>query len=475
MRRVATSTQQVRAATDRRAALSNLARRGAKLTVVKVEVALGPRAREAARTLPAPAQRVLRKGRATLSGSSPAGAGGRFGERPPAPAATPRGPAPRQWRRGYEELVSSVLPIAARWLVASPGSPGQVTKVGDRRGTGFPRTRGGRPLVNDVAHVAHLDALRFEGFEFFVVPEGSRPWFRQQAELRDHVTEQYALVADQADAGAVFDLTPPATRSRERQRSLRGEVAEVAASLPEAPAVLDWTDGGIAKELPGFTTFRPPASVALPYLDESVDIVVYDTSRDAREAMRVASHAAIGIDVDSSGHVAIANVEVRGHAVATETARVVVWSDDPDHDERWRQSLTDRVDAAGATLRLGPIDREGVAAVGDADVVVVVEPYVLPLPMTIERAATIAAADPGAVIAGKVLRGDGHLEAAGGTVFFDRSVALIAHGSADVSAPWHEYVRPVCFAAGIVASTGAMWKTTAPPPHLSGRAFVLLC
>jgi hypothetical protein len=71
-----------------------------------------------------------------------------------------------------------------------------------------------------------------------------------------------------------------------------------------------------------------------------------------------------------------------------------------------------------------------------------------------------------------VLRADGHLEAAGGTVFFDRSVALIAGSSADVRAPWHDYVRPVCWAPGLVAAPATLWADVPGPPALEGRAYL---
>jgi hypothetical protein len=104
--------------------------------------------------------------------------------------------------------------------------------------------------------------------------------------------------------------------------------------------------------------------------------------------------------------------------------------------------------------------------------VVAVEPHVLPLPGAIRAAAAAAAADPEVAVAGKVLRADGRLESAGGTVFFDRSVALIGESSPDVRAPWHDYVRPVCWAPGLVAATPSLWAGAPGPPALDGRAYL---
>ena len=102
----------------------------------------------------------------------------------------------------------------------------------------------------------------------------------------------------------------------------------------------------------------------------------------------------------------------------------------------------------------------------------VVEPHVLPLPDAIEAAAALALARPDAAVTGKVVQADGRLESAGGTVFFDRSVALIASSSYDVRAPWHEFVRPVCWAAGLVAASRALWEAVPGPEALTGRAFL---
>jgi hypothetical protein len=150
---------------------------------------------------------------------------------------------------------------------------------------------------------------------------------------------------------------------------------------------------------------------------------------------------------------------------------VLVWSSD-EGDRRWEEALADRVTAAGARLQLAPLSATGLAAAGDHLVVVVVEPHVLPLPGAIEAAAALALAHPGEAATGKVLRADGCLESAGGIVFFDRSVALIAEGSSDVRAPWHEYARPVCWSPGLMAASASLLAAVPAPPDVTGRAFL---
>jgi hypothetical protein len=151
---------------------------------------------------------------------------------------------------------------------------------------------------------------------------------------------------------------------------------------------------------------------------------------------------------------------------------VLVWSTAVGAEATWRTHLAARVAEAGADLRLADIDGEGLGAVTGYDVVVVVEPGVLPLPGAIEAAALLAAARPASAVAGKILTAEGRIEAAGGTVFFDRSVALIAEASPDVRAPWHDYVRPVCWAPGLVAAAASLWTGVTGPAVLTGRAFL---
>jgi hypothetical protein len=188
-----------------------------------------------------------------------------------------------------------------------------------------------------------------------------------------------------------------------------------------------------------------------------------------------------GIEIRSVESAAVQNTTpesastARGPAApAVANLRVLVWSSAGDGDDTWRRHLAERATAAGADLRIDEIDAAGLGdpTIEGHDVVVVVEPGVLPLPGAIETAAALAATRPGSAIAAKVLRSDGRLEAAGGMVFFDRSVALIAEASPDVRAPWHDFVRPVCWAPGLVAAASTLWASVPGPGVHTGRAFL---
>lgn len=383
------------------------------------------------------------------------------------PAATvPKGPPFRTWKHQYTELVQLTIPGDAAWLVAAPGSPPGV-RIADRpRSTRFPDTPRGVPMADDLAHIAHLEALRCEGNRFLVVPEGSRRWFRRQGELRRHVLNTYGCLADERGAGIVFDLRAAASH----KTTLDDAVQRLTGAAGQDPAVLDWTDLSIARELAGITTFKPPAGPRLPYLDDSIEIVVRDEQRDQDEARRVATRGVVTVEANSKS-IEVLTVEDLGPPGEATIPHVLVRSTSRETGDEWSRALAARVAEAGAHLELGPIDGSGSGETEGYDVVMVVEPDVLPLPGAITAAAALALAQPDRAITGKVIRADGRLDSAGGTVFFDRSVALIAEGSADVRGPWHDYVRPVCWAPGFVAMSTGLWAAVdaakgAPPRTL---------
>ena len=64
-------------------------------------------------------------------------------------------------------------------------------------------------------------------------------------------------------------------------------------------------------------------------------------------------------------------------------------------------------------------------------------------------------------VAVKLFDADGSFEAAGGAAFDDGSVEGIAGGAA-AAAPWHEYVRPVAAAVGLVVLRSAAARQSAP-------------
>jgi hypothetical protein len=199
-------------------------------------------------------------------------------------------------------------------------------------------------------------------------------------------------------------------------------------------------------------------------------VVVVDTEHDLSEARRVAS---VGVIVVAARGTSIDVRAVEGGGEEPAAApRTLVWSSSSNPNDGWRGALEARATAAGVDVWFASIEAASLPAGKDYDVIVAVEEGVLPLPGSIEAAARAAICRPDTAIAGKVLRGDGRLEAAGGSVFFDRSLALIAGSTTEVRAPWHEYARPVCWAPGIIAAPAALWASIPGPDKLTGRAFI---
>jgi hypothetical protein len=441
-----------------------VARRG-RAAYRSVATEPGSAARAMVTRLPDPAQQLTRRAWSMTAGIRHRAAR-RVSDPDPRPAPTPKGPPPRMWKDAYQRMARTAWAEASAWLVATPGSPGDVRDARSPRATPFPDTRR-RPFADDLAHIARLEAQRYAGHRHLVVPEGSRAWLRQQADLRDHVVRTYRTVVDEPGAGTVFDLARPVGSE---PASLRAAIDEIAAGGPRTPAVLDCTQLDLRAELPDLAVFSPPHGDRLPYLDHTVDVVVVEHHRPVGDAARVAGLGVITVSAGSTG-VRVRSVSERSDPATPATPRVLVWAS-PHPDERWEPALAERVEQAGARLLLAPLGREALGELGNHDVVVALEAHVLPLPGTIRAAAAVAIADPASAVAGKVLRSDGLLESAGGTVFFDRSVALIAGSSPHVRAPWHDYVRPVCWAPGLVAAAASLWDRVPGPPAVEGGAYI---
>jgi len=414
--------------------------------------------RRVAGQLPAPAKTKIK----TLMGRTPArGKAAPKARRKAAPAPRPRerddgraaevpkGPASFKWQKGYERLVAEMIPSGASWAVVTPGCKAGVGSVAGRTAESFPSGDGEAPAADSVALIAILEAMRLRGVEHLVLPEGARAWYQSHPELRDHLCRSHRVVVDRPGAGAVFDLT---AASVDPQGALT-VVKDLSMGRAAPPAVLDWTDLDISDDLPGFTTFAPAAgamsaTAKLPYLDDSIEIVVTTGNHDVGEAIRVASIAVlvcarVGLELITERVEMVDDADQPGRGVA-----VIATAGTAEVDALVRS----RIEELGATAYFG----EAPESV-DAEVVMVLEPGVVPLPGTIAAAAAAVRRSPMAVSVAKVLDDHGRIESAGGTVFADGSVARVGEGTLDVRAPWHEFTRPVCWGGGIVAATAEVW------------------
>jgi antitoxin (DNA-binding transcriptional repressor) of toxin-antitoxin stability system len=340
-------------------------------------------------------------------------------------------------RNACAELLERHVPAGERVMLAWQGDPAMLG-VGGRPIMPFPPPREGLAQAgfeHGASAIAHLEAQRANGLRFLLVPEQGRRWLAELPQFEEHLSRSYGVIADEPGAGLLFDVGSPKGVRRSEQ-SLPGVLDRILDGERYAP-VLDWTgfdlDSLIADR--GIFEAPPDAESELPYLDDSIGVVVVDDPGDLDEARRVASSAVVLVDPDDAGAVGVAEVVEIGGAAPAPGQTIEVMTG--------RGALAD-------------------ARESDAEMVAVAEHGVLPLPGCLEAAeAILRRADDVGGVAVKVLDGDGALEGAGTTVFADGSHEGVGAGSLDVAAPWHEYVRPVCAATGILVARSEALRSVA--------------
>ena len=220
--------------------------------------------------------------------------------------------------------------------------------------------------------------------------------------------------------------------------------------------ILDWTTHGVAQHISGWTLFRPvePDARVLPYLDHTIEVVLVDETERMDEAVRVAAGTAVLVTTDDSGGARVAETRrMRSEPVRVPAPVLILVATQP--DDEWLGSFTEAVAGRPGVEVEAAIEPLVAIAETDAPTIVLAERGVLPLPRCIDAAEGLLAAEPRVGgVAVKLVDLDGTLEAAGAAVFADGSVAGIARG-APPAAPWHEYVRPVAAAVGLVVLRSA--------------------
>jgi predicted glycoside hydrolase/deacetylase ChbG (UPF0249 family) len=208
------------------------------------------------------------------------------------------------------------LPDGANVAIVSRGD-GQLLDIVGRSASHFPQGgdgewSGAHPGTSNEA-IAQLEAARARGIDFLAIPAPAFWWLEHYADFRHHLDRNYSrIIAD--DMVTVFDLNPGPSGARFVVAELADAVALCCEAGVEAPSVLDLGCGlDLGNAVPQCSVFSPPEQRAnLPYLDESVDIVVVPASASPTmraEALRVSSGAVISIGAaDPSGIVVCRDV-----------------------------------------------------------------------------------------------------------------------------------------------------------------------
>ena len=354
-------------------------------------------------------------------------------------------------------MVAANVPKRARLAIASPDGMG-LAAVGHRPFVSFPQ-RGwagdpDRPLGHPAAAIAHLEAQRVAGFEFLLVPEPQRSWLEAHAELANHLLGRYGVVEDPG-VGLLVDLR----RRMVERRDALADVLDDAVDGDRSVPVLDWTQLDLARLLPGRNIFAPfvAADGLLQYIDSTIPVVVIDDPDTLEESRRVASRNVLQVTGEAGPVVRVTEVLELAGADTPPTGSVLAVVPRSDTDDSWHARLDEAFAEAPET---NVVAMDEPLAADAADAIVVLEPGVVPLPGCVPALLARLRADQGAgAVAPKLLSEDGALEAAGTVVFADGSMEGIGAGLPDIAAPWHEWVRPVCAGAGLVAARPDIVRT----------------
>jgi GT2 family glycosyltransferase len=117
-------------------------------------------------------------------------------------------------RRGIRETICALVPKGAKILVLSKGD-GALLELGEREGWHFPRTEqgayAGHYPADSAEAIAHLEALRAQGAEYFVIPASAAWWLEHYAGFREHLKAHASLQPTPGDVCRIYHLNPPTT------------------------------------------------------------------------------------------------------------------------------------------------------------------------------------------------------------------------------------------------------------------------
>ena len=219
---------------------------------------------------------------------------------PPPPA---RPSARDDFSNGVRELTVESLPREAS--VAVVNDPGQMRlQLAVRQVISFPVMADlpGSPLTESArTAIVQLEVLRARGAEFLLISQAAFPWLKRLAPFKRHLEERYRLAVD-GDAYLLFSLREAAAPNLAAPwTQLNQVIDEFQGRYDRDPEILDWSNGlNLARSFPGLVVFSPlTADGVLPYLDETVDIVVIASADTFPEARRVAR--AVVVTLDASG------------------------------------------------------------------------------------------------------------------------------------------------------------------------------
>lgn len=354
--------------------------------------------------------------------------------------------------RAAEELVDAGVPAGEPVGVLGAAAdatlrlPGRVVSRLDPGGSGDPPTAGGGRLATSLALV---ESARADGLRYLLVSGhplgGEEPGLR----LREYLDSRYERLAGDREVGELFGIEAD---SAGVGPSTVGVALDVALGGDRFVPVLDWTLLDLAAHLPDRMIFSPPpgsAKLVLPYADASVEVVVIDDPARVDDARRVASVATVGARGEPDGRLVAVDVDAFGDTPPRRSFEILL---EAGTSGEWIEHLSAALAREGRAVVSAVEDPLAAAGASEADVAVIAEAGILPLPGCLDALGSTLAED-GSVCAAsaKLIASDGSLAAAGTMVFADGTAAGIGAGAADTAAPWHEFARPVPTGSGLLA------------------------
>lgn len=412
--------------------------------------------------------------------------------------------------RAVREVVRRALPRDAAVLVVDKGD--DLLDLYGRRVWHFPQGAEGRYAgyypPDGTAVIAHFEAQRARGAEFLLFPGPALWWFESYPKFTSYLHRHYPVAVNDPEKCVIFALDRYQAFDLSVWKPRLLDLMDDYASETGAEAsVLDWNTGFDLKELlPSQAVFSPPTGeTTLPYLDQSVDIVVVGSpdEKALREARRVAGHAVVTLEPSAAGTGASGSEADAGRPAytvehvnggltrMTGSSSIIIptyngWDqlgrclvaleetlphpfegevivvDDGSAEET--QAVLDEWDQSSSRLNLKIIrngsnvgflescNRGATAASGDF--LVFLNDDTLPqFGWLTALLRTFRTHEDAGAVGGKLLYPDGKLQEAGGVIYSDGSGANYGNGDYLVDDPLFGFVREVDYCSGALLAT----------------------
>jgi GT2 family glycosyltransferase len=407
-------------------------------------------------------------------------------------------------RKEYLRLVCRIrddvrahLPPKAEVAVVSKGDDGLLRLCG-RKAWHFPGGPGksypGYYPGDSVAAIAQLEAMRAAGATHLLLPSFALWWCNTYPEFFAYLKRNFRLCHQDDNTCVIYAVAEHAAQSRPTGASrFAAFLEEFRDRFDREPAVLDWSDSGLASTFPRLAVMTHDSdSRRLPYLDRSIDVVVVPAGDPERlaEGRRVADLALAAV---TGRDAASREFKIDWLSGAAPQRRlkpsiIIPVHNGIQHTENCLKSLCETVpreweaefivvdDASNRetedalaqwserdrrirVLRnaenlgfVGSVNRGAKSAAGDI-LVMLNNDTLLTADWLPPLLRTFTAYQDAGAVGGRLLYPDGRLQEAGGVVFCDGSAAQFGHDDYTPDAALYRALREVDYCSGALLAT----------------------